>query len=195
MIHFILCSNFTFRSLDFSLQAHSRVEWRENQIMQKYRADSALQIIPWMFSEDSSDRTNSVKNENRMPVRYFYYFWDEILQLKLSASIKLWMEENFKFKLTQIVPVLRSTFPGKLSRTRSVGTPSLTGGMREVVVVANLPNTLRLCMWQCDILSGYLPLWHNDITYLYQLYVVYVSLALRDLVIEVASAGFLFPFD
>ena len=148
MIHFILCSNFTFRSLDFSLQAHSRVEWRENQIMQKYRADSALQIIPWMFSEDSSDRTNTVKNENRMPVRYFYYFWDEILQLKLSASIKLWMEENFKFKLTQIVPVLRSTFPGKLSRTRSVGTPSLTGGRW-------LPTTPTLWDFACDSVTSY----------------------------------------
>ena len=116
MIHFILCSNFTFRSIDF----HNKLiaEWREIQILHKYRADSTADHtmnVQWglVWPNQLS------KNENRMPASsLLYYFWDEILQLKLSASIKLWMEENFKFKLTQIVPVLRSTFPGNLSMLR-----------------------------------------------------------------------------
>ena len=155
MIHFILCSNFTFRSIDF----HNKLiaEWREIQILHKYRADSTADHTMNVHVQWGLVWPNQLsKNENRMPASsLLYYFWDEILQLKLSASIKLWMEENFKFKLTQIVPVLRSTFPGKLSRTRSVGTPSLTGG-RWLWDFAcdNVTSYQDICL--CGIMTWYI---------------------------------------
>ena len=70
MIHFILCSNFTLGRI---------VEWRENQIMHKYRADSAHHTMNVRGGEvrvyTHSSVFNKLKREEILTARYLLRLW------------------------------------------------------------------------------------------------------------------------
>ena len=140
MIHFILCSNFTFRSIDF----HNKLiaEWREIQILHKYRADSTADHT--MNVQWGLVWTNSVKMKIEcQPVRYFTIFGMKFCSLNCQHQSNCeWRKisnSNWR-KLFRYWDQPFLVICPCCGLTRSFGTPSLTGWGCPPPYILNAPD-------------------------------------------------------